>query len=279
MVYSIQDRRAQGVNIMKKNKALGLDRLGRFGLMAAACLCLAACSTTQAQKADGGEVYDPLEDVNRTTYAVNDAVDKVLLEPVAKGYRAVVPKMVRTSVHNFLTNLKMPVNAANQLLQGDIEGVAHDISRTMINTTIGIGGLFDVAASAGLEHEPEDFGQTLAVWGVGHGPYLVLPFIGPSSVRDGVGMLVDSYADPLRLYLHNTDQDEWHYVRLGATILDTREQLIDVLDDLRKNSIDPYAAMRSAYMQRREALVRDEKPDEAAAPAIPDYDEVSYLDE
>ena len=256
-----------------KNK---LNSFSKFAMTAACCLVLAGCASSRQMS--GEDVYDPFESMNRTTFSINDAMDQAILEPVAKGYRAVAPQPVRDGVRNVLRNLKTPVNAANQLLQGDVEGFAGDITRGLINTVLGVGGIFDVAETAGIPYESEDFGQTLAVWGVGHGPYLVLPLMGPSSFRDATGLLVDAYADPLRIYLHNTDQNEWQYVRLGFTALEKRESVIDALDDLRKNSLDYYAAMRSAYMQYRAALVRDENPDEAAAPAIPDYDDET-LDE
>jgi len=234
-------------------------------------LPLAGCASNK-ELADG-EIYDPMEGMNRAVFDVNDAVDQAIAEPIARGYRAVTPKLARDGVRNFLRNLRSPVNVANQILQGDIQGAAGDITRFAMNTTIGVGGLFDVAADTGLEYEYEDFGQTMAVWGVDHGPYLVLPLMGPSSFRDATGLLVDTVADPVRLYLHNTDQEEWNYARMGVTALDKREELLDALDDLRKNSFDYYAAMRSAYMQKREALVNDDDPDKVAAPSIPDYDE------
>lgn len=238
---------------------------------AVVCLAMTGCASTH-QTADG-EVYDPMEGMNRAVFDVNDAVDQAIAEPIARGYRAVTPKLARDGVRNFLRNLRSPVNLANQILQGDVEGAAADVSRFAMNTTIGVGGLFDVAADTGLEYEYEDFGQTLAVWGVDHGPYLVLPLMGPSSFRDATGMLVDTLADPVRLYLYNTDQEEWYYARTGATALDKREELLDALDDLRKNSFDYYAAMRSAYMQKRQALVNDDDPDKVDAPSIPDYDD------
>lgn len=233
------------------------------------CVALAGCATS-AQMAED-EVYDPFEDVNRAVFGFNDALDQALIEPVTKAYRAITPQFVRNSVRNFLRNLHAPINVANQILQGDVEGAAADVSRFAMNTTIGVAGLFDVAADTGLKHEHEDFGQTLGVWGVGHGPYLVLPVMGPSSVRDAAGLLVDTYADPVHLYLYNTDQEEWYYARTAAAGIDKREELLDALDDLRANSFDYYAAMRSAYIQRRAALVRDDDPGVLAAPAIPDY--------
>jgi phospholipid-binding lipoprotein MlaA len=238
---------------------------------------LSACASTSqtTASADGEvEVYDPMEGMNRGMFAFNEAVDNVLLEPVARGYRAVVPKPLRSGLRNFLNNLRSPIVFANQVLQGDLPGAGNALARVAINTTVGVGGLFDVAAAGGIKDEPEDFGQTLAVWGVGHGPYMVLPLLGPSSLRDGTGMLVDSFADPVRLYLFNTGRESVHYVRIGLSALDKREELLDVLDDLQKNSFDYYAAMRSAYIQRREAMVNDQDPSTASAPAIPDYDDM-----
>ena len=242
----------------------------KMALMITACAVLAACSTTPQGE---GEVYDPLEEVNRTTLKINEAVDKVVLEPVARGYRAATPTAFRLALRNFLRNLKSPVIIGNQILQGDLEGTANSTLRMIVNTLAGFGGILDLASDGGVPYEPEDFGQTLAVWGVGDGPYLVLPVFGPSTLRDTGGMLVDAYADPIRLYLFNTDQEEWHYARIAASVVDQREELLDVIDDLRRNSFDYYAALRSTYIQRRQALINDQDPDTVGAvPAIPDYE-------
>lgn len=235
-------------------------------------LSMGACSTANTS-ADAGDVYDPMEGFNRAIFAFNDAVDTVFLEPVARGYRFITPQPVRTGVRNFLRNLKSPMQVVNQTLQGDLSGAGADVARFAVNSTAGVLGLIDVGNMIGLPYEQEDFGQTLAVWGVGHGPYMVLPIMGPSSVRDTTGLLVDSYADPLRLYLYNTHQEEWHYARLGLTTISTREELLDLLDDLQKNSFDYYAAVRSTYIQRREALVNDQDPELATSPSIPDFDD------
>ncbi len=245
----------------------------RVMMAAALALSLGACSTTNNTSADASEVYDPMEGYNRAMFAFNDAVDTVFLEPVAMGYRFIAPKPVRIGVRNFLRNLKSPMQVVNQTLQGDLGGAGADVARFAVNSTAGVLGLIDVGAMIGLPYEPEDFGQTLGVWGLGHGPYVVLPIMGPSSLRDATGLLVDSYADPLRLYLYNTDQEEWHYARLGLTAISTREELLDLLDDLQKNSFDYYAALRSTYIQRRDALVHDQDPELATSPAIPDFDE------
>lgn len=255
-----------------------LDKTKKLIAVLMACAALSACATAQTASSsyEDGEIVDAMESYNRAMFAFNDAVDQALLGPLARGYRAVVPHPARMAVRNFLRNLRTPINAANQVLQGDIEGFAHDTSRFVINTSIGLGGLIDVAKDTGLEYEQEDFGQTLASWGAGHGSYFVLPLIGPSSFRDATGLAVDTLADPVRLYLHNTDNEGWYYARVGATAIDTREDLLDALDDLRRNSFDYYAAVRSAYTQRRAALVSDEKPGTfGASAAIPDYDEAT----
>lgn len=224
---------------------------------------LTACASTQAtaksnsSDPDAG-ISDPFEGYNRAIFAFNDAVDQTILVPVVKGYRAIVPKPARTGVHNVLTNLKSPITIGNQLLQGDLNGAGDATVRMVVNTLIGVGGVFDVAGMEGIKDQPEDFGQTLAVWGVGNGPYIVPPLLPPASLRDHVGMMVDTYADPVRLWLMNTDREEWYYSKVGAGLLDQRNEYLDVLADLRKSSIDYYATIRSAVYQRRSAMVRDE---------------------
>jgi len=255
---------------------LKLNKIMALGLIAGMALSLSACSTTSQTGEPvmvGDEVIsDPLEDVNRAVFAINEGVDKAVVEPIARGYRYVAPKPIRQGVRNFLRNLKSPIVMGNELLQGDMEGLANASGRLFINTLLGVGGIFDIADMGGIPYESEDFGQTLGVWGVGHGPYVVLPLMGPSSVRDASGMMVDSFADPVRLYLFNTDREWLHYTRVGLTVLDTREELLDIIDDLRANSFDYYAAIRSAYYQRRQGLVNDMDPQTSSGADIPDYD-------
>lgn len=252
-----------------------------LSIAALTCLLLGGCAATkghdgQAMAGSEGQSNndDPLEGYNRVMFKINDTVDQAVMQPVAMGYRTVVPKPARDCVRNFLHNLHTPVNAGNNLLQGDIQGMASDLSRFIINTTIGIGGLFDVAKDTGLKYRPEDFGQTLGVWGFGPGPYLVLPLLGPSSIRDAVGLAADSYADPVRIYLYNTHRKGLYYTRVVLIGIDNREALLDAIYDLRKHSIDYYAATRSAYFQERDAMVRNNKMSSPAASAdsIPDYD-------
>lgn len=250
-------------------RILTLLAVAAFSLTASGC---ASTGNGEALYVGDEQISDPFEGGNRAVFAFNEAVDKAVLEPVARGYRYVTPKPVRNSVRNFLRNLKSPIVMGNQLLQGDLEGFANATGRLFINTLLGVGGLFDVADMGGIEYEPEDFGQTLAVWGVGNGPYMIIPLLGPSTVRDGTGMLVDSFADPVRIYMFNHDLEWLHYTRLGVSIIDAREEMLDIVDDLRANSFDYYAAIRSAYYQRRQALVNDMDPSTSSGPAIPDYD-------
>lgn len=219
-------------------------------------------------------IYDPLEEQNRRVFAFNEAIDDAFINPIVYGYQTVVPEPARKGVGNALQNIRTPTIFMNQVLQGDMEGAGTALLRGVINTIVGIGGIFDVAKYVGLEHEHEDFGQTLAKWGVDHGPYMVVPVVGPSSARDYVGIFVDSYADPLRWYLFNVDKEGIYFGKLGADYLNLRSDLIAILEDLEKSSIDYYAAMRSTYYQRRQALVNDQDPDASGyATDIPDYDD------
>lgn len=245
--------------------ALGLALLLTFSL--------GACANN-AQSGYKTEINDPIEPVNRAIFAFNNVFDRFLLEPVAKIYDAVFPGFVKTGVQNFMRNLRAPIVLANNLLQGDFGDAGVTTARFVINTTAGVAGLVDVAATQGLMHEDEDFGQTLAVWGVGDGMYLVLPILGPSSLRDATGKVADLAADPLFIWSNNTHND-WVYVtRGGVEAIDNRARAIKAIDDLRKNSLDYYAAVRSAYAQRRAALINDDsRRQDGGAVAMPDYDE------
>lgn len=255
-----------------KFKVLSLAAVMSVALFVTGCASTGANAPSEDMVVNGETIYDPFEGGNRVVMSINEGIDKAVLEPVARGYRYVAPKPVRSGVRNFLRNLKSPIVMGNQLLQGDLTGFANATGRLFINTLLGVGGLFDVADMGGIPYEPEDFGQTLAVWGVGNGPYMVIPLLGPSTMRDGTGMLVDTFADPLRIYMFNHDLEWLHYTRVGVGILDSREEMLDIIDDLRRNSFDYYAAIRSAYYQRRQALVNDMDPSSAAGPEIPDYD-------
>jgi phospholipid-binding lipoprotein MlaA len=217
------------------------------------------------------EISDPIEPVNRFIFGFNDILDRILIEPIAKGYKALLPSFARDAVQSFMHNLQSPLIIANNLLQGNVGDAGIATARFVINSTIGIGGLVDVAKAQGLSYENEDFGQTLAVWGLGNGFYLVLPVFGPSSLRDAVGLAADSYADPVRIVAENTDNDWIYYTRAAIDGIDTRARLIKVVDDLRRNSLDYYAAVRSAYGQKRVSLIRDDRS--GTTPPTLNYDE------
>ena len=260
------------MNTKNYTKFLSLLAAMALSLTVAGCASTGSEAPAEDMVVNGETINDPFEGGNRVVMKINEGIDKAVLEPVARGYRYVAPKPVRQSVRNFLRNLKSPIVMGNQLLQGDLEGFANATGRLVINTLLGVGGLFDVADMGGIPYEAEDFGQTLAVWGVGNGPYMIIPILGPSTVRDGTGLLVDSFADPLRIYMFNHDLEWLHYTRVGVSIIDTREEYLDIIDDLRRNSFDYYAAVRSAYYQRRQALVSDMDPSTSSGPEIPDYD-------
>ncbi len=262
---------------MRKQQTMHLKSrlpLVRLSLSLVCALALSSCAASGTNRALSSTASSPsvtdmpdrIEGYNRFMFKVNDSIDRHALEPVARGYRAVAPQPVRTAVSNFLKNLKSPNNIANQLLQGDFQGAGNDLVRFVLNTAVGVGGLFDVAGANGFKYQQEDFGQTLGVWGVGNGSYFIIPILGPSSLRDGTGLLVDSFTDPLRIYFYNTNQEGWDDARLAVTLLSAREELLDAVNDLRKHSFDYYAATRSAYTQRRASLLRDGS---AGAPAGP----------
>lgn len=201
------------------------------------------------------EIYDPIESVNRAIYEFNDFLDMVLFKPIAKGYRFIVPKPARKGLHNALKNLNEPVTLLNSVLQGDMENSATSFWRFTINSTLGVAGLFDVAKHGGLPRRTEDFGQTAGVYGAGPGAYLMLPILGPSNGRDLFGRVVDGFTDPFNYALH----EDAALGRALLTGLDAREGTLDLLDEINRTSLDPYAAIRSLYTQRRADEIRNGK--------------------
>jgi phospholipid-binding lipoprotein MlaA len=191
---------------------------------------------------------DPLEVPNRMFFAFNEALDFMIIRPVSVTYRYVVPTGVRNTVRNVLRNLRSPVTLANDLLQGDLDRAEVTFTRFFINSTIGMLGLFDIAADSGFPYHEEDFGQTMGTYGAGEGFYLVLPILGPSSLRDGTGRIVDIFLDPLTYIA----PQEFNLGRTGASGVDFRSRNIDELDQLKADSLDFYARIRSLYRQSRE---------------------------
>ena len=200
------------------------------------------------------EIYDPLESVNRIIFSFNNAADQIILEPISKGYRK-LPSPIQTGIGNFLNNLKMPLVVVNQLLQGQGGNAVETSGRFIINSTAGLLGLIDVAEKVGLEQKQEDFGQTLATWGVGDGFYIVLPIFGPSNVRDASGMILTSITDPINAYAVTEGEDWVIPVKTASNAINDRSKIIDEVNALRDNSLDYYAAVRSSYYQNRKAAI------------------------
>lgn len=229
-----------------------------------ALLMLAGCATTPGE--DRLAERDPLEGFNRGVWGFNRTLDTVALKPVTKAYRTVTPRPARRGVSRIFANLSEPFSMINNILQGKPDRAVRNLERFVINTTIGVGGLADHASGFGVAPANEDFGQTLASWGVNGGPYLVLPILGPSTLRDGVGSGVAQLADPYRVGLRNIGLTNTQ--QLGVTageVINTRSDLIESgADAFLDTSLDPYAAAKSAYLQRRQAEIRNEEDGGAA---------------
>lgn len=217
-------------------------------------LCAVALASTPAFAQDVDDANDPIEPVNRAIFAFNMTLDRYALAPVARGYRDTIPDPARSGIHNVLVNLRSPIDLLNTLLQGDFDRSLIVLKRFVVNSTAGIGGLIDVAAETGDERQEEDFGQTLAVWGVGEGPYLVLPLLGPSNPRDTVGLVADIGSDPLFWLGMGSDWDAagpLMWTRVGMTVIDNRVPLLGPLEELERTSVDYYVAVRDFVRQRR----------------------------
>lgn len=215
-------------------------------IVLAALLILGGC-------ASGGDPRDPLEPMNRGIYKFNDAADKAVLKPVAQGYKAVLPEPVRKGVTNFFSNIDDVLVAVNNVLQFKLNDAVSDLGRVVTNTTVGVAGVFDVASGWGMPKHNEDFGQTLGYWGIGDGPFLMLPLLGPSNVRDSVGLLIYYRLDPV-VHLHDVP------LRNSLTALrfvDKRARLLDAEKVLDEAALDPYTFLRDAYIQQRRNLVHD----------------------
>lgn len=221
---------------------------GVYALIATVSL-LGGCATTGSQK-------DPIEGFNRTVFAFNEGLDKVALKPVAKGYDAVVPVPAKNGIANFFGNIADVFIGVNNLLQGKVSDAASDGGRVLVNSTIGILGLIDVASDFGLEKHEEDFGQTFGRWGAGPGAYVVVPFWGPRDVRDTAGLVLDVYADPVG-GMHNVDARN---TLLVTRVISDRAALLPAEKVIEEAALDKYSYIRDAYLQRRRSLIYDGRP-------------------
>jgi len=217
---------------------------------------------------------DPFEGFNRKIFWFNDHLDTYVLEPVARAWGLVLPTRVETSVANFFWNLHFPLDTVNSLLQGKFKNAGESTGRFIVNTTVGVAGLFDPATSIGLDLHWEDFGQTLGWWGVGTGPYLMLPILGPSDLRDGVGLIADSATSVTPFFIDS-------YILLGARtveIVNIRALYLDTINKAKESSFDYYSFVRNAYLQRRQGWVNDQGPGagDAQEPGAGDAQEDLY---
>jgi phospholipid-binding lipoprotein MlaA len=243
----------------------------RLAAAAFAALCLCGCATEPRDPVAREQFkanHDPLEPLNRRTFAFNQAVDRAVIKPVAKGYRAALPGTVRDGLRHFLDNLNEPIVFANTLLQGRVRDAGDTAARFLVNSTVGIAGFRDVASHNRLPKKIGDFGQTFWAWGIPEGPYLIVPILGPTNPRDGVGSGVDAYIDPFR-YVTDTDHFST-FVTGGRAVLDgvdKRERSIDALDEMEKEAIDYYASFRSLFRQHRAAeLTGSDHPSQLPSP-------------
>jgi phospholipid-binding lipoprotein MlaA len=242
-------------------KALRGVKQSAAGYLAVIAVAFAApasaqpASVAEAPGVDAANLNDPYESFNRTVFRINSAIDSATLKPLAKGYRAIAPGFFRKGLTNVLQNLEEPFTMGNSLLQGDFSNLLNSLGRLLINTTVGLGGVMDVASDWDVKKQDEDFGQTLAVWGVPEGPFLMLPFFGPSNPRDAVGVGVRFFADPASYGASKLPGNTADWALRGTELLDARQRVLDTFDKLVETSADPYAATRSAYRQQREFLI------------------------
>jgi len=246
------------------------------GLMAAVvALLLSACATPPedpVELAAFKEANDPFEPANRFIFAVNVASDELVLRPIVTMYDEGIPDPYRAGVRNFLDNIAMPVTILNSALQADWENTIDASVSFFINTTAGLGGIFDIPGNFDEEPRKEDFGQTLAVWGIGEGPFITLPFVGPSNVRDTVGLGVDIATDPLTYLL----SPGWTYARTALQAVRARSDIGEHYDNLQRTSIDFYAALRSLYRQNRNYAIANGLSDEPDLDAFDDTGSTTF---
>jgi len=231
---------------------------------------LSACATTSPNSTD--EEYDPWEKMNRATYKFNKAIDKAIYNPVTKTYRAVVPEVPRQGVSNVVRNLREPWILVNDILQLKFKRAARTLSRFVINSSIGMGGLFKVSEKMDIPYHSEDLGQTMATWGVGDGPYFIIPFIGPSSTRDTTGFAAFIFADPVTIGISKTNIKGLNLTRTGVDALDARSRAHDLINSVYDDP-DGYELMRSSYRQKRIFDIHDGNPPEADADIFDDLED------
>ena len=242
-----------------------MQALSRIASVTFAGALLAGCATSQ-----NPDPRDPWEGFNRGVYKFNDSVDRALFKPVAQAYTYVVPAPARDCVHNMFSNVNDLWAGTNSMLQGRGHDFINTLGRFLFNTTMGVGGCFDVASANGARKIPNDFGVTLGVWGIGSGPYLVLPIYGSSTIRDGAGLAGDWQAGQF-VSVGAIDNIRLRNSLWGLQVVDTRASLLEVTDTVDRVALDPYSFVRDAYLQRRAAMVRGDRVD--AEGSLPNYED------
>jgi phospholipid-binding lipoprotein MlaA len=227
------------------------------GVLVAAMLSITACAdyTNQQALSNPDADMDSGESINRVMFDIHTGIDKIALKPITDVYRFLVPDPGKRMVSNFVRNIGSPVTFFNSVMQGDQENTFATFWRFIINSTFGIGGLFDVASEAGLKNRQADFGQTMAVWGIDSGPYTFLPLFGPGTVRDTLGRIPDVLMDPLTWYYRSWPE----YTEAGLAAVNARSSNYTVIQDTYRTSLDPYATFRSGYLQRRTSEINRAK--------------------
>jgi phospholipid-binding lipoprotein MlaA len=241
----------------------------RLLLVATLALGMSACAQKPpASDAAATQEYndnnDPLEPLNRVNYAITDKADTYVLAPVARAYRYAVPEVVRRPLHNVLQNMTTPVLFINDVVQTKPRRAGDTFMRFVINTTVGVGGMFDVAGKWGYPYHSTDFGQTMALWGIPSGPFLFIPLIGPSNPRDASGYVVDIAFDPLTYVPHGYGLHTLNQIRTGLSIIDARSEVLDETDSIKKTALDPYATLRSLFRQNRQNTIQQLRDDNRA---------------
>jgi phospholipid-binding lipoprotein MlaA len=237
-------------------------RLASFFWLAGILFMLAGCATPPPADdpdavAEFNEINDPLEPMNRKIFAFNEVLDDYVLAPAAKTYRFLTPRFLRQCIADALDNLKSPLIFGNDLLQGNVSRAGVTLARFAVNSSLGLGGLIDIAKPMGLPKHASDLGETLAVWGVGEGFYLVLPLFGPYNPRDAFGLGAETFLDPLTYYLDDNKLRWASTTRFLLSGVSTREAYLDTIDDIKRTSLDYYSAMRSLKRQSRDAQIRE----------------------
>ncbi len=226
-----------------------IRQISRIAFFAAAAGLLGGCATS-------GNPKDPIEGFNRAMFGINEGLDQVIIRPVSSGYEAVIPSPLQTGVSNFFSNIADLMIGVNNLLQGKPAQAASDAGRVLVNTTVGFLGILDVASSMGMEKHEEDVGQTFGRWGMDDGAYIVLPFFGPRTVRDTLGLAFDVYTDPVA----HVDHIPTRNTLLATRIISDRAELLKADKIIEEAALDKYSYVRDAYLQRRQSLIHDGNP-------------------